>query len=941
MAGPSNDNQKHSLEEVLQQFVNLQLRGEAPEIDEFAGQYPEFEDQIRKRIRKLQKINNMFDTLVQPDESDFEAIAVEQNLVGEKISSFEIIEMIGSGGMGVVYLARDTKLKRSVAIKSIPAALASDSTARKRFRREAEILASLNHPNIAVIHDIIEQEDGAGYLVLEYVPGETLSEHIARGPLKLEEALSNARQIAEAVSAAHKKGIIHRDLKSSNIKITPEGRVKVLDFGLAKFSITKDKTIDITTTEPGHVIGTPAYMSPEQTRGKDTDHRTDIWSFGCIMFQMLTSKFPFEGHTATDTMAKIIEGQPDWEAMPKDTPANIRALMQNCLKKNQDQRLGDIADASIEISKTLSKPATTQTTKWRKTAMIISTVVIGILLSVIALKFIPQKEIQLSPEDIRLVVLPFENLSPFDNEYFAACVTDEITTRLAGIHGLTVISRQSAIEYKNKEKSSPKIAQQLDIDYLLEGTIKHKQPSDPNSGRRITIHLIRASDGAHVWDKPYEDNMDDIFNLLSEVGEQLAQALGITLQVPERKALAFRPTENKKAYEHYLSGKEYYNRRDYRLAIEMLDKTVKLDPNLALAYAQLSRAHLSMYWNSIDRTQARLKKAEKAVFKAQNINPDLPEVHLALGHYYYHGLREYDRALKEFAIVLRTQPYNDEALAFTCYVQRKQGKFEKALANIIRASEINPLNQELAMDIPEILIVLERYSEAEYYCNRAISRFPFSAHPYRVKAWVYLYWEGDIETARAVLEEASQYIESAETKYVDILSILDVFEGNYQDALDRISSTPNRPGPFLPRIFRIAQIHGYMDNERLAKQSYDEARRTYESRIQEGSEGASNHSMLGIAFAGLGLKEEAVREAEIAMKMKPVTLDAFFHSGVKHLAYMYLILEDHEKAIDQLEFLLTNPDHWSAPFVKIDPTWKPLHYHPRFQKLVESGNSKK
>lgn len=468
--------------------------------------------------------------------------------------------------------------------------------------------------------------------------------------------------------------------------------------------------------------------------------------------------------------------------------------------------------------------------------MIIGAVVIIVLIA-ITIRFTQEKQTLPASKDIRLVVLPFENLSPSDDEYFAACVTDEITTRLAVIHGLTVISRQSAIEYKNKEKSAPKIAQKLEIDYLLEGTIKHKRPSDPNSGRRITIHLIRTSDGARVWDKPYEDNMDDIFNLLSEVGEQLAQALGITLLVPERKALAFRPTENKKAYEHYLSGKEYYNQGDFKRAIEILEVAVQLDPNLASAYAQLSRAHSSMYWNR-DKTQARLEKAREAVDKALKLNPDLSEAHLDLGHYYYHGLREYDRALKEFAFVLRIQPYNNEALAFTCYVQRKQGKIKEALANIIRASEINPLNKTWAMDIPELLIVLERYSEAEYYCNRAISLYPYYAHSYRVKAWVYLYWKGDIDEARTILQEASQYIESAETKYVDILSILDVFEGKYQDALDRLPSTGDIGGPFLPRILRIAQIHGFMDNERLAKQSYDEARKTFESEIQKGSEDA-------------------------------------------------------------------------------------------------------
>jgi len=276
MAGPVNDKQENVIEEAVRQFVDARWQGKEPDIDEFVRQYPGLDYQIRQRIQDVQKIDALFDSLVQSDESDFEEAAAGQDLVGQKVGSFEIVEMIGRGGMGVVYLARDTKLDRSVAIKSIPAKLADDSTTRMRFHREAKLLASLNHPNIAVIHEIIEQDKDTDYLVLEYVPGESLVQRIAREPLKMEEALSIAQQIAQAVSAAHKKGIIHRDLKPGNIKLTPEGRVKVLDFGLAKPSVSEGKNVEITATQPGHIIGTPAYMSPEQARGKDTDQRTDI-----------------------------------------------------------------------------------------------------------------------------------------------------------------------------------------------------------------------------------------------------------------------------------------------------------------------------------------------------------------------------------------------------------------------------------------------------------------------------------------------------------------------------------------------------------------------------------------------------------------------------------------------------------------------------------------
>jgi len=353
MAGNADDNQKDIVKEAVRQFVDASLRGEKPDLDEFVTQYPGLESQIRRGIKELHKINNLFDSLVKADQSDFEDITDEHDLVGKKVGVFEIEKIIGRGGMGVVYLARDSKLKRSVAVKSIPAALAGNSTARMRFKREAELLASLNHPNIAVIHEIVE-ENKSGYLILEHVEGKTLTERIAHESLKLEEALSIGRQVAEAISAAHKKGVIHRDLKPGNIKITPDGQVKVLDFGLAKATVTEGGSSKVIDTQPGHIIGTPAYMSPEQARGQPIDKRSDIWSFGCVLYEMLTGKVLFEGDTASDTLANILKTEPDFEPLPESTPPNIRVLLRRCLQKDPIHRLHDIADARIEISETQS-----------------------------------------------------------------------------------------------------------------------------------------------------------------------------------------------------------------------------------------------------------------------------------------------------------------------------------------------------------------------------------------------------------------------------------------------------------------------------------------------------------------------------------------------------------------------------------------------------------
>ena len=949
MAGSIDDNRQSIIKEAVQHFVDAQLRGEKPDIDEFVRQYPGLDRQIRESIQDMQKIDALFDSLVQADRSDLEDTATGRDLVGRKIGSFEIVEMIGRGGMGVVYVAHDTKLDRSVAVKSMPAELASDSNARTRFRREAKLLASLNHPNIAVIHDILEQDEGAGYLILEYVPGETLAGRIAREPLELEEALSIGRQVAEAVSTAHEKGVVHRDLKPGNIKLTPDGQVKVLDFGLAKASVSEGKSGEATTTQPGHVIGTPAYMSPEQARGKATDRRTDIWSFGCIMYEMLTGHLPFEGETATDTLARIIEREPDWELLPESTPANIQVLLRCCLEKDPRRRLRDIGDAGIAISETLSLPATGPAVsigaKSRTMAMMIGVVII-IVLSGVAVWFTLKEQAQLPSKEIRLVVLPFENLGPVEDEYFAAGITDAITARLAGIHGLGVISRQSAIQYKKREENTRQIAKELGVDYILEGTVQRERPSDPTSTVRIIPQLIKASDDTHVWAQTYDNDMSEVFRLQSDLAEQVAQALDIALLEPERQALASRPTENMEAYNYYLRGNEYYYRsvreNDKRIAIGMYEKAVELDSTFALSYAQLSRVHSDMYWEHYDHSEERLAMAKEAVDKALEFNPNLPEAHLALGHYYYHGHLDYDRALEQFAIVRKSQPHNSQLIAYVGFVQRRQGKLEQGLTNIKKAAELDPLSNTLATDVGTTFKFLRKYTEAERYFERAIWLAPDNAIAYDLKGQLYLIWQGSTEKARAVLEEGPENIKTTENAdIVNLLVTIDVFDGNYQEALDRLSlmsEDVDHMNHFIPNTLRYALIYRYMNKKELAKKYYEDARSILESKIQERPEDARFHSSLGIAYAGLRRKEDAIREGKLAVELLPVSKEAMCGSyRVDDLARIYVMVGEFDAAIDQLEFLLSIPSALSIPLLRLDPAWDPLRDQRRFKRLLEGG----
>jgi TolB-like protein/Flp pilus assembly protein TadD/tRNA A-37 threonylcarbamoyl transferase component Bud32 len=872
-----------------------------------------------------------------------------ENLVDKTVGHFRITEVIGHGAMGVVYKAYDSRLDRIVAIKTIRPHLLEDLATQERFRREAKTLAALSHAHIGVIYDILDQADGYTCLILEYVPGQTLAERIRDGPLPVKESLSVGLQIAESLAAAYEKGIVHRDLKPGNIKITPDGNTKVLDFGIARTlalapaagaGLAEEDTIAETATHPGRLIGTPAYMSPEQARGKPTDHRTDIWSFGCVMYEMLTGKVAFEGKTI---------------------PGNIRVLLRRCFEKDAHNRLQHIGDAAVEIRETLNPPATappvttpsispsrhvTAKARSRRIAILTASAII-IALSAVAVWFVLEQQTGPASDEIRLVVVPFENLGSSEDEYFAAGITDAITARLASIHGLAVISRQSALQYKKQGKSAQQIANELRVDYILEGTVQRERPSDATSRVRIIPQLVNASNDTHVWAQAYDNDMNEVFQVQSDLAERVAEALNITLVEREQQALRSRPTENMKAYDYYLRGNEYYNRSylesDLRIAIRMYEKAVELDPKFALAYAQLSRCHATMYWFYYDHTSERLEMAKKAVDRALQLDPDLPEAHLALGRYYYYGHMDYDRALEQSAIVRKSQPNNSDLLSFIGYVQRRQGRFEEALANIKKASELDPLSNNVIFELGQTFRWMRDYPQAMRCFDRAISLAPDVPGPYQGKAELYLLWEGNKEKTRMVIEQAAKNISSFADDIDIVLTYvwLDIFDGKYQEALAQIASSKleafSSQDVYFPKAELCAQIYGLMGNKELEQDQYESAVGVLETRIQQEPNDARFHSALGIAYAGLGRKQDAIRQGKLAVELLPVSKDAMrsFYRA-KDLAQIYVMVGEFDLAIDQIELLLSLPGELSVPLLQLEPAWSPLRDHPRFRKLADS-----
>jgi serine/threonine protein kinase/tetratricopeptide (TPR) repeat protein len=565
-------------------------------------------------------------------------------MLGKTISHYKIIEKLGGGGMGVVYKAKDTNLDRIVALKFLPQHLLADKEAEQRFISEAKAASSFDHPNICTIYDINKTEDDQFYIVMGYYAGETLKKKLNAGPLQIDTAINYATQIANGLTRAHEAGIIHRDIKPANIMITDRDEVKILDFGLAKTSS------EPSITKMGSTVGTVSYMSPEQTKGEKVDHRTDIWSLGVLLYQMLSGSLPFQGDYEQAIIYSILNEDP---AQIMNIPVELEQLVMKMLEKEPRQRFPKVE----ELLKSLEEIYASISVKLDK------------------------------PTEKAIAVLPFENLSAEkDTDYFTDGLAEELIVNLSGLQNIRVVPRTTSAQYKDSAKNVKKIGRELGVNHIITGSVrKHKD------SLRISVQLIVVGDNSQIWAETFKGKLADVFDIQEKVSKQIVDALMIKLSPQEKVGLEKRTTSNPEAFDYYLRARDIMydrTRNGLNSALKLFQEAIELDSRYAAAFAGIGEVYSTIY-RDFERKDIWLDKALEASLKALMYDSTLSEAYAALGLAYF-GKNERDEALTASQKAIELDANNYNAYWILARIYHTTDRDNEAAEALEKAIALNP-----------------------------------------------------------------------------------------------------------------------------------------------------------------------------------------------------------------------------------------------------------
>jgi eukaryotic-like serine/threonine-protein kinase len=855
---------------------------------------------------------------------------------------------LGRGGMATVYLARDLKHGRDVALKVLHPELAA-SLGPQRFQREIETVARLQHPHILTVHDSGETA-GQLWFTMPFVEGESLRDRLGREQqLPVEVALRIATDAARALQYAHDHGVIHRDIKPENLLLTKDGSTLVADFGIARALSAGDDRL----TETGISVGTPAYMSPEQAAGDRTlDARTDVYALGAVLYEMLAGEPPFTGPTAQAVIAKRFSGEvPQVRRVRPSVPEHVEQAVTRALAPVPADRFGTTAEFARSLEPTVAIPTATatvpqassrghgSTSARRRVPTAAMALGLGLLIGLGVLFAWRRGRAGVGETGGTkvLAVLPFENLGDSSQAYFADGVSDEVRGKLSQLGGLAVIARASSNEYRHTSKSPQQIARELGAEYLLTATVRWVKHPDGTSRVRVSPELVRVEPGAAPttkWQQGFDAALTDVFQVQADISGQVAQALNVAFGDSTKRELAAKPTQSLPAYDAFLRGKAALQRGDRRQAIVAYEQAIALDSTFVEAWAQLAEVQGSLY--SRTPTPAGAEAVRRAAERAYALAPTRSEGHEALAAYYGFVLGDYPRALTEDSTAFALAPGNAGLLGYVGADELSLGRWEEARRHLEQAVRLDPRSRLPVQLLGIVLRYTRQHPEAEQALDHALRLEPADLGLREQRAMVALA-QGDFAGAQAVIKAAPKEVDPAAlaaylANYEDLYWVLDESQ---QQLLLRL-----RPSAFdddrATWGLVLAQTYALRGDAAKARVYADSARLAFERQLVEAPESAQRHALLGLALAYVGRRAEAIREGQRAVALMPTAKDAEIGPYIQHqLARIYILVGEPEKALDQLEPLLKIPYYLSPGWLRIDPNFVPLRGNPRFDRLVK------